>query len=71
MAKQVEPSCSDELASLLEKTQYSRRSSPRSAVTLGAVATRRRFSLMVVSVYSPHRESRRRRPTLGGQHDQP
>lgn len=51
MTKQEEISRSDEPASLLEKAhQYLRRGSPRSAVTLGAAAARRIFSLMVVSV---------------------
>ena len=50
MTKQEDVSRSAELATLLDKTRYLRRSSPRSALALGAVATRRRFSLMAVSV---------------------
>ena len=50
MAKHLEPSRSDDFTSLLDNIPCSHQSSLRSAVTRGAVATRRRFSLMAVSV---------------------
>ena len=50
MAKHLEPSRSDDFTSLLDNIPCSQQSSPRSAVTRGAVAARRRHRRLEVAV---------------------